>query len=86
MYICKHCYANNIQNIVVTVFGGLVAYIRNVLDGNMQVPIVNWNGDNRNLNANNWDDDWNDKYRFLFVRKSLSFSRKLITGVFFFLL
>ncbi len=30
------------------------------LDGNSQSPYLNWNGDKRNLNANDVSNDWND--------------------------
>lgn len=40
-------------------------------NGNRTVPYLNdWNG-KRNLNLNDWDDDWNANYRFLAVRNSL---------------
>ena len=42
------------------------------LDGNSQVPYLNWNGDKRNLNANDVRNDWNDRNRFVFVRNLIS--------------
>ena len=39
-------------------------------NGNRNVPYLNnWN-DKRNLNLNWYDNDWNDNYRFLAVRKT----------------
>lgn len=41
------------------------------VNGNRNVAYL-WNDDNgRNLNLNWIDNDWNDNYRFLAVRKSL---------------
>ncbi len=56
------------------------------LDGNSRAPYLNWNGSNRNLNANNASNEWNDRNRFLFVRNFISFPVRLSHGVFFFLL
>ena len=49
------------------------------VNGNRNVAYL-WNDDNgRNLNLNWIDNDWNDNYRFLAVRKSLHvFSNTLI--------
>lgn len=44
------------------------------LDGELQVPYLNWNGDKRKLNANRCDNEWNEHNRFLFVRNLSSFS------------
>ena len=43
------------------------------LDGNSQAPYLNWNGDKRNLNANDVSNDWNEHNRFVFVRNLISF-------------
>lgn len=40
-------------------------------DGNRNVPYLNWNGDERNLNANDFDNDWDSDNRFLVLRTSL---------------
>ena len=38
------------------------------LFGNRYVPVLNRNDSKRNLNLNNWANDWNGYYRFLGVR------------------
>lgn len=45
------------------------------MNGNRYVPILNTNDSKRNLNLNNWDDEWNGHYRFLAVRYFSCFSR-----------
>ena len=50
------------------VWWGACIYAKS-LDGNSQVPYLNWNGDKRNLNANDVSNDWNEHNRFVFVRK-----------------
>lgn len=47
------------------------------LDGNRYVSYLNRNDAKRNLNLNNWDDDWNANYRFLAVRYFPCFSWSL---------
>lgn len=37
------------------------------VNGNRNVVYLNRNDAKRNLNLNNWDDDWNDNWRFLGV-------------------
>ncbi len=44
------------------------------LDGDSQAPYLNWNGNNRKLNANDVSNDWNEHNRFVFVRNLISFS------------
>jgi len=39
-------------------------------DGNRNVPYLNWNDDKRQLNANDFDNDWNSDNRFLVFRTS----------------
>ena len=48
-------------------------YLCETLEGKVQVPYLNWNGDKRKLNANWSDNDWNGKGRLLFVRNLISF-------------
>ncbi len=43
------------------------------LDGDSQVPYLNWNSDKRKLNANDVRNDWDGRVRFLFVRNLISF-------------
>lgn len=43
-------------------------------DGNRNVPYLNKNDSKRNLNLNWFDNDWNDYWRFLTVRKFIRFS------------
>lgn len=38
---------------------------------NRNVPYLNENSQKRNLNLNDWDDEWNANYRFAAVRNSL---------------
>ena len=45
------------------------------LDGNSYVPNLYLNGDERKLNRNRWDNEWNDKNRFLCVRNLISLHR-----------
>ena len=52
-------------------------HICETLDGNLQAPNFRLNDSNRNLNANNVDNDWNDRNRFVFVRNSISFITRL---------
>jgi hypothetical protein len=47
-------------------------------NGNRNVPYLNGNYENRNLNLNWWDDDWNDNWRFLAVRNFLVFEAPVI--------
>lgn len=48
------------------------------VNGNRNVPYLNrWN-DERNLNLNWHDNDWNGDYRFLAVRHSRRFSRFIL--------
>ncbi len=42
---------------------------KHVLGGSVRVPVVRWNGDDRDLGAGAWAIGWIDEYRFLFVRK-----------------
>jgi len=42
-------------------------------DSNRHVPYLNWNSDERNLNLNWFENDWNENWRFAAVRKSLCF-------------
>jgi hypothetical protein len=45
-------------------------------NGNRYVAYLYGNASKRNLNLNNWDEDWNDNYRFLVFRNSLYFLSK----------
>ncbi len=38
------------------------------IDGNRNIPELWYNDDDRKLNLNNWNGEWNDNYRFLSVR------------------
>lgn len=40
-------------------------------DGNRYVPYLNWNDDKRQLNANDFDNNWDSDNRFLVFRTSL---------------
>lgn len=44
------------------------------MNGNRYVSVLNTNDSKRNLNLNNWDDEWNAHCRFLAVRYSSCFS------------
>jgi len=50
-------------------------HICEILDGNPHAPILNVNDDERNLNANHWGNDWDERYRFPVVRNFISYSR-----------
>jgi len=52
------------------------------VNGNRNVPYLNRNDRERNLNLNWWDNDWNGNYRFLAVRHCRYFSRPLVGGSF----
>lgn len=52
-------------------------------DGHCHVPSLNWNGDERNLNANDLDNDWNSDNRFLVLRTSLQGIAPLSMGSYF---
>jgi hypothetical protein len=54
-----------------------------VIDGNRNVAYLNGNDSNRNLSLNNFDNDWDDNYRFLAVRNYSFFSRDPLSGVLF---
>jgi hypothetical protein len=62
-----------------SVLGGFLRFFGSVWrnpNGNRNVPYLNWNDNERNLNLNYYDNHWNDKCRFAAVRKysySLSF-------------
>jgi hypothetical protein len=43
------------------------------VNGNRNVVCLNRNGTKRNLNLNNWDNDWPDNWGFLGVRHSFDF-------------
>ncbi len=53
------------------------------VNGNRNVPYLNRNDSERNLNLNWRDNDWNAIYRFLAVRYSYCFSSAMIGGVLF---
>jgi len=50
--------------------------------GNRNVPYLNWDDSKRNLNLNWLENDWNENYRFVALRKSLYFSRLILAGLF----
>lgn len=50
------------------------------LEGKLQYPYFNWNGEKRNLNAKWADNDWDEHNRFLFVRNSISFLVRVSRG------
>lgn len=50
-------------------------HICETLDGNPHAPILNVDDDERNLNANDWGNDWDDRHRFPVVRNFIPFSR-----------
>jgi len=52
------------------------------VNSNRNVPYLNRNDSNRNLNLNWWDNDWNPDYRFLAVRYAHDFFRPLTGGSF----
>jgi len=49
-------------------------------DDNLYSPYVNWNDDERNLIFNWIDNDWNDNYRFLAVRKPIHATPSRLAG------
>lgn len=53
------------------------------VNGNRNVPYLNRNDAERNLNLNWWDNDWNGNYRFFAVRHCHDFSRPAWSGVLF---
>lgn len=43
-------------------------------NGKRNIPYLNWNGNERYLNLNWFENDWNENYRFVALRKSFLFS------------
>jgi hypothetical protein len=54
------------------------------LNGNRNVVCLNRNDAKRNANLNNFDNDWNDNWRFAAVRNSLYFPLAFDKRVFIF--
>lgn len=54
-------------------------------DGNRYVSELNYDDNDRNLNLYNWNDDWNDNWRFAVVR-NFFFSLYNLWRVFLFIL
>ena len=47
----------------------LNTYKKYTLDGRLHVPCLFWSGDKRRLSASRCGNEWDERYRFLFVRK-----------------